>query len=106
LQESNVARTQNNSAKAPAADLESLSLESLSFEQILEKLSGVVEALEEGEIPLEQALLTFEQGIALSRVGARRLDEAERRIEVLLRPENNEDRVQTRPLTVESDDDE
>lgn len=103
-----MARTPNNQAKAPAQSQSqgAPAFDELSFEQILEKLSGVVEALEEGEIPLEQALLTFEQGIALSRVGARRLDEAERRIEVLLRPENNEDRVQTRPLTVESDDDE
>ncbi len=103
-----MARSSNTSDKAsskaqePGASL----LEGLSFEQILEKLSGVVESLEEGDVPLEQALLTFEQGIALSRLGARRLDEAERRIEVLLRPEGTDDRVQTRPLQVESDDDE
>ena len=59
--------------------------ENLSFEQILAQLSQVVERLEAGEIPLEQALLTFEQGVALSRLGAKRLDEAERRIEILLR---------------------
>ena len=59
--------------------------ENLSFEQILAQLSQVVERLEAGEIPLEQALSTFEQGVALSRLGAKRLDDAERRIEVLLR---------------------
>lgn len=59
--------------------------ESLSFEQIIAQLSQVVERLEAGEIPLEQALSTFEQGVALSRLGAKRLDEAERRIEILLR---------------------
>lgn len=102
-----MARSSNTTGKASGKAQElGASLESLSFEQILEKLSGVVESLEEGDVPLEQALLTFEQGIALSRLGARRLDEAERRIEVLLRPEGTEDRVQTRPLQVESDDDE
>ena len=86
-------------AERSAAD----GLKELSFEQILERLAGVVEQLEDGEIPLEQALLTFEQGIALSRVGQKRLDEAERRIEVLLRDENG---VHTRPLGEESGSDE
>jgi exodeoxyribonuclease VII small subunit len=67
----------------------------LSFEQILERLHSVVETLEQGERPLEEALSTFEQGVALARAGARRLDEAERRIEVLL---SDEEGVRTRPL--------
>lgn len=70
----------------------------LSFEQILEKLEAVVEALEQGDRPLEAALATFEQGVALARNGARRLDEAERRIEILL---SDEDAVRTRPLNKE-----
>lgn len=72
-------------AKANAEPVSELT--TLSFEQILERLSGVVEQLEDGEIPLEQALSTFEQGIALSRLGQKRLDEAERRIELLLQDE-------------------
>jgi len=75
--------------------------ESLSFEQILAQLSQVVERLEAGEIPLEQALLTFEQGVALSRLGAKRLDEAERRIEVLLREDQG---LVLRPMAQERDD--
>jgi exodeoxyribonuclease VII small subunit len=67
----------------------------LSFEQILEKLEAVVEALEQGERPLEEALSTFELGVGLARQGARRLDEAERRIELLL---SEADGVRTRPL--------
>lgn len=77
--------------------------EQLSFEQILAQLSSVVDRLEGGEIPLEQALLTFEQGIALSRLGAKRLDEAERRIEILLRDEQG---LSLRPMTAERGDDE
>jgi exodeoxyribonuclease VII small subunit len=79
--------------------------DALSFEQILERLAVVVEQLEDGEIPLEQALATFEQGIALSRVGQKRLDEAERRIELLLSDEPG-GALQTRPLKEELDDDE
>jgi exodeoxyribonuclease VII small subunit len=75
----------------------------LSFEQILEQLETVVSSLESGDAPLEQALSTFERGVALSRLGARRLDEAERRIEVLM---SNEGALRTRPLAPEPDDDE
>jgi exodeoxyribonuclease VII small subunit len=67
----------------------------LSFEAILEQLEGVVEELEAGEAPLEQAIKVFERGVGLSRLGARRLDEAERRIEVLLEDESG---LSTRPM--------
>lgn len=73
-------------------------LDALSFEQILARLNGLVEQLEDGEVPLEQALGTFEQGVALARVGSRRLDEAERRIEVLLQ-QDDEDGPRTAALT-------
>ena len=79
------------------------SKEALSFEQILEQLSNVVAQLEDGELPLEQALARFEQGVALSRMGSKRLDEAERRIELLLRDAQG---VDTRPLSEELQGDE
>ena len=69
--------------------------EDLPFEEILTRLEGVVESLEGGDIPLEQALASFERGVSLARLGARRLDEAERRVEVLLR---DADGTRTRPL--------
>lgn len=69
--------------------------EQLSFEQILERLEGVVGVLEQGDTPLEQALSTFERGVVLARLGTRRLDEAERRIELLL---SDEQGLRTRPL--------
>lgn len=69
--------------------------EQLSFEQILERLEAVVGTLEQGDTPLEQALSTFERGVVLARLGTRRLDEAERRIELLL---SDEQGLRTRPL--------
>jgi exodeoxyribonuclease VII small subunit len=76
----------------------------LSFEQILERLEGVVETLEQGDTPLEQALGAFERGVSLARLGSRRLDEAERRVELLLSAA--EDGVLTRPLDKEQTEDE
>ena len=55
-----------------------------AFEEILSRLSTVVERLESGELPLEESLTLFEEGVRLSRFGAARLDEAERRVERLL----------------------
>jgi exodeoxyribonuclease VII small subunit len=72
-----------------------------SFEQILSRLQQVVERLESGELPLEDSLAVFEEGIRLSRLGARRLDEAEQRVEELLG-----DGETTRPLTDEGGADE
>ena len=78
-------------------------LSKLSFEDILGHLEDVVAQLEAGDAPLEEALATFEKGIALSRHGSSRLDDAEARIEVLLK---NEDGVSTRPLEQEPATDE
>lgn len=58
--------------------------ESAAFEDILAGLGAVVERLEAGDLPLEASLELFEDGVRLSRQGAARLDDAERRIERLL----------------------
>jgi exodeoxyribonuclease VII small subunit len=57
------------------------------FEDILARLGSVVDKLEAGDLPLEDSLLLFEEGVRLSRLGTARLDEAERRVERLLRGE-------------------
>lgn len=55
------------------------------FEKILERIEQIVRSLESNEIPLDEALAKFEEGVALSRAGANRLEEAERRIEEILK---------------------
>jgi len=55
-----------------------------SFESALEQLEGTVARLEEGEMPLEEALALFESGVKLSRQCSKTLEEAERRIEILV----------------------
>jgi exodeoxyribonuclease VII small subunit len=56
-----------------------------SFEASLEALEQIVHELEGGDLPLEKSLELFEDGIRLSRQCQERLNQAERRIEVLLR---------------------
>jgi exodeoxyribonuclease VII small subunit len=53
------------------------------FEAAIAELEGVVKKLEEGDMPLEQSLALYERGVQLSRFCHARLEEAERRIEVL-----------------------
>ena len=56
-----------------------------NFEASLQALERIVGELERGDLPLEKSLELFEQGVRLSRECQERLNEAERRIEVLLR---------------------
>ncbi|MDH3211857.1 MAG: exodeoxyribonuclease VII small subunit [Myxococcales bacterium] len=71
---------------APPADSDPVAgLDDLSFEAALERLESIVARLEDGELELEAALAAFEAGVALSRRCAEQLEQAERRIEVLVR---------------------
>jgi exodeoxyribonuclease VII small subunit len=54
------------------------------YEEIVQRLGKVVERLEGGGLSLEEAVRAFEEGIKLARAGAARLDDAERRVELLL----------------------
>lgn len=54
------------------------------FDEILEELEGVVGRLEQGDLPLEDALEAFERGVTLTREGEQILTTAERRVEQLL----------------------
>ncbi len=55
------------------------------FEESLSTLEKIVRQLENGDLPLEASLKLFEDGVKLSRECQERLNEAERRIEILLR---------------------
>jgi exodeoxyribonuclease VII small subunit len=56
----------------------------VDFEQALGELESVVEKLEHGELPLEDALKQFERGIELARGCQASLKQAEQRVEILL----------------------
>jgi exodeoxyribonuclease VII small subunit len=59
------------------------------FEDALEKLEGIVKKMEAGDMPLEEALKSFEEGIKLIRFCRTKLDEAQRRVEMLLGKEDS-----------------
>ena len=73
----------------------------LGFEAALERLEGLVERLENGDLPLETALSTFEEGVALTRRCAEQLGRAERRIESL---EREGGRLVERPFAEDAPD--
>jgi exodeoxyribonuclease VII small subunit len=58
-----------------------------SFEACLDELEQVVKQLEAGDLPLERALELFERGMGLSETCRKQLEEAETRVEVLIRKE-------------------
>lgn len=55
------------------------------FEECLQKLETIVDELEKGNLPLEQALKLFEQGVELSNSCRKELEAAEGRVEILLK---------------------
>ncbi len=58
---------------------------SSNFEASLEELERIVKDLEKGELPLEQSLALFETGMRLSSECKRQLEEAESRVEILMK---------------------
>ncbi|MCC6366246.1 MAG: exodeoxyribonuclease VII small subunit [Bryobacterales bacterium] len=70
------------------------------FEASLNELEAVVKELESGDLPLERALALFEKGTELSAACRKQLDEAETRIEQLIR---RGDRVIAEPLKTRDD---
>jgi len=58
-------------------------MKDIKFEDALGRLEQIVDQLEGGDLPLEQSLKVFEEGVALARRCAKYLEEAEKRIEIL-----------------------
>jgi exodeoxyribonuclease VII small subunit len=70
------------------------------FEEAMTRLEQIVHALEAGNLSLDESLRAFEEGTGLLRFCAKRLEETERRIEVLLQDEGG---VRTAPFKWEED---
>jgi len=66
-----------------------------SFEIGLQQLEQIVKEMESGELPLERALQLFEKGMQLSETCRKQLEEAETRIEILIR---KGDKIQPEPF--------
>jgi len=81
-----------------------------TFEQALLQLEQIVQKLEKGELPLEESLALYEDGIRLSRLCHRKLEEAEGKIAMLVKDARGEPvldaqgRPRTTPLAPPEDE--
>lgn len=82
-------KADSDSSEAPAG---------CSFEESIQRLGSIVEQLEAGDLPLEESLALFEEGIKLARASQGQLEVAERRIEKLLALDDS-----GRPIVTEVD---
>ena len=71
----------------------------LKFEDQLKRLEDIVGKMESGDLTLDESLKLYEEGVKLSQSCTKRLEEAQKRIEILLRGGSGELK------TVEADDD-
>ncbi len=67
----------------------------VKFEECLERLEKIVQELEKGEVPLEKSLTLFEEGMQLSATCRKQLEEAEGKVEILLKQNG---KLQTEPF--------
>ncbi|MFD0711059.1 exodeoxyribonuclease VII small subunit [Paenibacillus sp. GCM10027626] len=73
----------------------------LSFEEAMEKLESIVGQLENGDVPLETAIELFQEGMKLSQLCGAKLEQVERKIEILIEAENG---FQKKPFAPSNDD--
>ena len=91
----------------PEAPTSASEVKPKDFEDALAKLEAIVKELERGELSLEASLARYEQGVSLARFCNGKLEEAEKRIEVLTTDEQGEPKrdatgkPRSRPLELE-----
>ncbi|SEG81361.1 exodeoxyribonuclease VII small subunit [Marinobacterium lutimaris] len=71
------------------------------FEQSLSQLEAVVERMEQGDLPIEEALKAFEEGVKLTRECQDILQQTEQKVQVLVEQQGE---MKTRPFQEEQDD--
>lgn len=71
--------------------------ETLNFEEAFKKLQETVKKLEQGDLPLENALRFFEEGVSLTRTCQSELTSAEQKVEQLIKI-TNDDKAVTKPF--------
>ncbi len=76
----------------------------MKFEDALKKLEKIVGELENGNISLDEALEKYEEGIRLSKVCAKKLEVAKKKVEILLKAEDGS--LELKPFDEKSVDDE
>jgi exodeoxyribonuclease VII small subunit len=95
--------TERSPTPAQPASGSTAGTEGPSFEAAIKRLTEIVQVLERGEIPLEESLRLFEEGVKLSRVSQQKLDSAEKRVEQLLNVDD-QGRPRTQPFATDASD--
>ncbi|GGF87134.1 exodeoxyribonuclease VII small subunit [Paenibacillus abyssi] len=72
-----------------------------SFEEAMEQLEIIVAKLENGDVPLETAIELFQEGMRLSQLCGSKLEQVERRIEMLIETEQG---LQKKPFATPNED--
>jgi exodeoxyribonuclease VII small subunit len=78
--------------------------EEASFEQAMARLGEIVGKLEDGDLPLEESLTLFEEGVKLSKLTQKKLDQAQHKVEQLLGI-GEDGRAKTTPFATNDDED-
>ena len=73
------------------------------FEDAFQKLESIVKKLEDGNLSLEESLKAFEEGVRLSRLCSKKLDEAEKKVEILLK--DSDGRLVPKPFSLAEEGD-
>lgn len=76
----------------------------VKFEQAMARLEAIVGELEKGDLPLDESLRIFEEGIRLSKNCLKVLEEAERKVEVLVQDKNGKRQLRAFSSDVEEGD--
>ncbi|WP_447979190.1 exodeoxyribonuclease VII small subunit [Candidatus Nitrospira bockiana] len=77
----------------------------IKFEEALARLETIATELERGDLPLDESLKIFEEGIRLSKTCLKMLDEAERKVEILIQDKDGKKRLRAYNLGAEEADD-
>ena len=75
----------------------------LKFEKAIQRLEKIVDDLEKGELDIDKSLEMFEEGIKMSRICSKKLNEAEAKIEKLTRNQKGELITELFPLEDNND---
>ncbi len=84
---------------------ENLESKSVKFEEALKRLEKIVEKLEAGDVPLEESLALYEEGITLFRQCSSKLEEAKKKVEILTK-DGNSKKMKAETFQTEKDESE
>ncbi|GMB07689.1 exodeoxyribonuclease VII small subunit [Thermolongibacillus altinsuensis] len=71
----------------------------MTFEEAMAKLEEIVQKLEEGDVPLEEAIHFFQEGMKLSKLCHDKLQQVEKQMDLILREDG-----QLEPFTIQEDE--